>query len=135
MCADASNFDLGAVLLQQQQSVWQPVAYASRTMSETEQRYSQIEKEALALVWACKKFSGYILGKRVHLETDHKPLVPLLSKTHLDRLPPRVLRFRLRLMRFDYSVSHVPGKLLCTADTLSRAPVDEVMILKQWSML
>ena len=79
------------------------------------------------LVWACEKFSGYILGKRVHLETDHKPLVPLLSKTHLDRLPPRVLRFRLRLMRFDYSVSHVPGKLLYTADALSRAPVDEVI--------
>ena len=91
VCADASTFGLGAVLLQQQQSEWKPVAYASRTMSETEQRYSQIEKEALALVWACEKFSGYILGKRVHLETDHKPLVPLLSKTHLDRLPPRVL--------------------------------------------
>ena len=127
VCADASNFGLGAVLLQQQQSVWKPVAYASRTMSETEQRCSQIQKEALVLVWACEKFSGYILGKRVHLETDHKPLVPLLSKTHLDRLPPRVLRFRLRLMRFDYSVSHVPGKLLYTADALSHAPVDEVI--------
>ena len=78
------------------------------------------------LVWACEKFSGYILDKRVHLEADHELLVPLLNKTHLDQLPPQVLRFRLRLMRFDYSISHVPGKLLSTADVLSHAPVDEV---------
>ena len=57
------------------------------------------------------------------LETDHKPLVPLLSHKHLDSLPPRVVRFRLRLMRFDYIIKHVPGKSLHTADTLSRAPL------------
>ena len=121
--ADASAYGLGAVLLQQHApSEWKPVAYASRAMSETEQRYSQIEKEALAIVWACEKFSDYIVGKPVQLETDHKPLVPLLTTTHLDRMPPRVLRFRLRLTRFDYSVEHVPGKFLYTVDTLSRAP-------------
>ena len=98
------------------------MAYASRAMSETEQRYSQIEKEALAIVWACEKFSDYIVGKLVQLETDHKPLVPLLSTTHLDRIPPRVLRFWLRLTRFDYSIEHVPSKFLYTADALSRAP-------------
>jgi hypothetical protein len=56
------------------------------------------------------------------IETDHKPLIPLLNSKHLDSLPPRVLRFRLRLMRFNYSVSFVPGTLLYTADTLSRSP-------------
>lgn len=91
-------------------------------MSETEQRYSQIEKEALAIVWACEKFSDYIVGKPVQLETDHKPLVPLLTTTHLDHMPPRVLRFRLHLTRFEYSIQHVPGKFLYTADALSRAP-------------
>ena len=55
------------------------------------------------------------------IETDHKPLIPLLGTKHLDSLPPRVLRFRLRLARFDYSIQHVPGKLLYTADTLSRS--------------
>ena len=126
--SDASAYGLGAVLLQKRNgSDWKPVAYASRAMSETERRYSQIEKEALGIVWACEKFTDYIMGKRVQLETDHKPLVPLLSTTHLDRIPPRVLRFRLRLTRFDYSIAHVPGKLLCTADALSRAPTfDEV---------
>ena len=121
--ADASAYGLGAVLLQQHVDHWKPVAFASRSMTDTESRYSQIEKEALALVWACDKFSDYILGKDIQLETDHKPLVPLLGKTNLDCLPPRVLRFRLRLMRFSYTISHVPGKHLYTADTLSRAPV------------
>eukprot|EP00731_Ephydatia_muelleri_P031104 Em0022g618a len=91
-------------------------------LSETEQRYAQIEKEAQAIVWACDKFSCYILGKHFEIETDHKPLVPLLSTKHLDTLPPGILRFRLRLARFDYSINHVPGKSLLTADALSRAP-------------
>ena len=64
----------------------------------------------------------YILGKRFVIETDHKPLVPLMGTKHLDSLPPRALRFRLCLTRFDYLIQHVAGKDLHTADTLSRAP-------------
>ena len=120
--ADASSHGLGAVLLQQVSQGWKPVAYASRSMSETEKRYAQIEKEALATTWACEKFSDFITGKSIRIETDHKPLVPLLGTKHLDSLPPRILRFRLRLDRFDYTIEHVPGKELYTADTLSRAP-------------
>ena len=82
-----------------------------------------IEKEALAATWACEKFSYFILSKYIEIETDHKPLVPLLGTKHLDNLPPRVLRFRLQLDRFSYTIQHVPGKQLYTADTLSRAPV------------
>ena len=121
--ADASAFGLGAVLLQQHNSTWKPVAFASRSISETERRYAQIEKEALATAWACEKFADFIIGKHVEIETDHKPLVPLLGSKDLDRLPPRVLRFRLRLDRFSYDIKHVPGKELYTADTLSRAPL------------
>ena len=62
---------------------WKPVAYASCSLSNTERRYSQIEKEALAIAWACEKFANYVLGKAIHLETDHKPLVPLLNRTKL----------------------------------------------------
>ena len=105
--ADASLYGLGAVLMQQSDSAWKPVAYASRSMTETERRCAQIEKEALASTWACEKVSTYILGMKFLIETDHKPLVPLLGTKHLDSLPPRVLRFRLRLARFDYSIVHV----------------------------
>ena len=100
--ADSSSYGLGAVLLQKQQEEWRPVAFASRSLSEAETRYAQIEKEALAGTWACEKFADYILGKRIRLETDHKPLVSLLGSKHLDDLPPRILRFRLRLSRFLY---------------------------------
>ena len=121
--ADASSHGIGAVLLQQSGTVWKPVAYASRALSVTEKRYAQIEKEALAVTWACDKFSNYILGRTFHIETDHKPLIPLLGTKQLDSLPPRILRFRLRLARYIYTIEHVPGKLLYTADTLSRAPL------------
>ncbi len=60
---------------------------------------------------------------KIVIETDHKPLVSLLGEKNLDRLPPRILRFHLRLARFQFSIFHVPGKLLYTADALSRSPV------------
>ena len=80
-------------------------------------------KEALATTWACEKFSSYILGTSFVIETDHKPLVPLLGTKNLDSLPPRILQFRLKLDRFDYRIVHIPGKEIYTADTLSRAPI------------
>ena len=123
--ADASSHGLGAVLLQLINGSWRPVSFASRSMSETERRYAQIEKEALATTWACEKFANFLIGKTFSIETDHKPLVPLLGAKHLDTLPPRVLRFRLRLDRFDYEIAHVPGKDLYTADALSRAPLPD----------
>ena len=123
--ADASSHGLGAVLLQLADGSWKPISYASRSMSETERRYAQIEKEVLAATWACEKFSNFLLGTHFQVETDHKPLVPLLGVKHLDTLPPRVLRFRLRLDRFSYDIKHVPGKELYTADTLSRAPIPD----------
>ena len=101
---------------------WEPVSYASRSMSETERRYAQIEKGALATTWACEKFATYVLGMHFTIETDHKPLVPLLGEKNLDNLPPRILRFRLHL---TYSIQHIPGKLMYMADALSRAPTSD----------
>ena len=106
--ADASSYGLGAVLCQKVDSAWKPVVFASRSLTETERRYAQVE------TWACEKLSNYLLGKKFLIKTDHKPLVAL---------PPRVLQFRWRLARFSYDVVHVPGKLLYRADVLSRAPL------------
>ena len=92
-------------------------------MTETEHMYAQVEKEALAVTWACEKFADYIIGKKFKLKTDHKPLIPLLGSMSLASLPPRIQRFRMRLMRMTYQIIHVPGKDLTTADTLSRAPL------------
>ena len=87
-------------------------------------------KEAMAMTWACEKFSDYVLECDFLIEIDHKPLVPLLNTKQLDGLPPRVLRFRLRLARYKYKVEHVPGRDLYTADTLFRDPVAPNLRLK-----
>ena len=92
-------------------------------MTSKEQRYDQIEKEALATTWACETFADYILGKEFTIETDHKPLVPLLGSRCLHDMPPRIQRYRMRLMRYSYRIVHIPGKDLSTADALSGAPL------------
>lgn len=123
IAADASSFGIGAVLMQiQEDGKRRPIGYASRSLTDTEQRYAVIEKEALAATWACEKFSEYVLGMDFLLETDHKPLVPLLSSKELSKMPPRIQRFRLRMMRFSPRIQHVPGKQQIIADSLSRAP-------------
>ena len=70
-----------------------------------------------------KSFPNFIVGEHFEIETDLKPLVPLLGIKHLDSLPPRILRFRLHLHRFSYNINHVPGKELYIAYTLSRATI------------
>ena len=63
---------------------------------------------------ACERLSQYLLASKFILETDHKPLIPLLLMKNLD-LPFRVQRFRLRMMRYQYEIIHVPGKELNTS--------------------
>ena len=87
-------------MLQKNDGKWRPTAYASRAMTETEGRYAQIEKEALATACVCEKFTPYILGKKFTIQTDHKPLGPLVGLKNLDILPLLLLRFRLRMYRF-----------------------------------
>ena len=92
------------------------------TRISTETRYATIEKEALAATWACEKFSDYVTGLDFLLETDHKPLVPLLSSKELAKMPARIQRFKMRMMRFNPRIQHVSGKQQIIADALSRAP-------------
>ena len=119
----ASSFGLGAVLKQRQRTgELKPVAFISRSMTAIERKYAQIEKEALAFTWACERLSDYLTGLYFRIETDHKALVPLFSTKNLEELPLRAQRSRLCMMRFCFNITHVPGKELVIADTLSRAP-------------
>ena len=93
-------------------------------LSVTEKCYAVIEKEAHVTTWATERFSAYVLGIPFTLETDHKPLTVPLNSSELSKMPPRILHFRLRLMRYNYQVQYVPGKHQVMADKLSRAPVD-----------
>ena len=74
---DASESGLGAALLQS----GQPVAYASRALSLTEQSYAQTEKECMVIVFACEKCDQYLnCRNQINVETDHKPLIPIFKK-------------------------------------------------------
>ena len=79
----------------------------------------------ISCTWASERFQTYLMGKEYTLITDHKPLVVLLGNKNLEDLPPRILRFRWRLIRYNYNVQFLPGKEIYTADALSRAPVSE----------
>ncbi|KAK3732304.1 hypothetical protein QZH41_007808 [Actinostola sp. cb2023] len=113
---DACKSGLGAVLMQG----GSPIAYASRSLTETECKYAQIEKELLAVVFGCERFHQYIYAKEVTVETDHRPLVSIITKS-LDKAPARLQRMLLRLQRYNIDLQYKPGKELYTADTLSRA--------------
>jgi hypothetical protein len=117
---DASSKGLGAVLLQD----GFPIAYASRSMTATQVRYAQIEKELLAVVFACERFHQYIYGKTVEVHSDHKPLESILKKP-LATAPARLQRMLLRLQKYDINLVYKQGKLLQVADTLSRAQLAE----------
>ena len=126
IAADASATGIGAVLLQvQDDGQRQPICFASRSLNETEQRYAVIEKEALATTWSCERFAQYVTGLQFTIETDHKPLTTLMNSKELAKMPARIQRFRLRLMRFNPHVVYVQGKNQVTADALSRAPIGQ----------
>ena len=114
---DASERGLGATLLQN----GQPVAFASRTLSAVEQRYAQIEKECLAIVFGCQKFSQYITRReKVTVESDHKLLQSIFKKSLLCA-PSHLQRMMLRLQRYNLEVVYKPGTQMFVADHLSRA--------------
>lgn len=118
---DASKDGMGAVLLQADGENWRPVAYASRTMTPTERRYAQIEKECLGLVYGLEKFHGYVYGLPTFVaETDHKPLIAIIKK-NLNQMSPRIQRLMMRLQRYDMELMYTQGKHLVLADALSRA--------------
>ena len=121
---DSSKFGLGAVLEQKEEGSWKPVAFASRSLSQSEQNYAQIEKEALSVLFACEKFKEYLYGQMFVVENDHQPLKAIFSKP-LYKAPARIQRFLLRLQPYTFSFKFVPGKNIPVADTLSRAFLDD----------
>ena len=101
-----------------------PVAYASRTLTPAEKNYSQLEKEALGVVFAVKKFHNYLFGRHFIIESDHRPLSYLFnsSKTISPTVSSRITRWTLTLSAYTFTIRYKPGKDLGNADALSRLP-------------
>lgn len=117
LTTDASNYAVGAVLSQGPVGSDRPIAYASRTLNEAEKRYSTIEKELLAIVWATKHFRPYLYGRKFIIYTDHRPLAWLNSFKEPNS---KLTRWKLRLSEFNFEVIYKKGRQNTNADALSR---------------
>ena len=110
---DASKYGLGAVLLQ----AGRPISYASKSLTDSEINYAQIKKEMYAILFGFKRFHQYAYGRHVLVESDHKPLESIMKKP-LAAAPPRLQRMILQLQKYDFTITHCPGKEIPVADTL-----------------
>lgn len=114
---DSSSSGLGCTLLQN----GQPVAFASRSLSPSEQNYCQMEKECLSIVFSCERFDQYLFGRsNITVETDHKPLISIFKKP-LIKAPKRLQLMMLKLQKYELTVTYKPGTQMFIADMLSRA--------------
>ena len=117
---DASQSGLGSVLLQDNK----PVAYASRSMTDAETRYAQIEKELLVVLFGMERFHQYTYGREVTVECDHLPIESIVKKP-LSNCPLRLQRTLLHLQKYDFKVKFKPGSEMHVPDMLSRAYIHE----------
>lgn len=120
--ADAGPVGLGAVLVQINDDGPRAIAYASKSLSDTEKRYCQTEKEALALVWSVERFHFYLFGRYFDLITDHKALEVIFAPK--SKPCARIERWVLRLQSYKFKVIYRPGKYNI-ADPLSRLVTTE----------
>nr|XP_042894766.1 uncharacterized protein K02A2.6-like [Parasteatoda tepidariorum] len=126
LTTDASPTGIAAVLSHSKQGVERPIAYASRSLTNSEQNYSQLDREALAVIFGVTQFFNYLFGKHFKLITDNEQLTRIFhSHKALPRMTSRLLRYASYLSSFDYSVQFKKGTKNENVDCLSRAPIQK----------
>ena len=91
--------------------------FASKSLTDTETRYANIERELLAIIYGCEKFHTYLYGRTFIMETDHKPLKMISTAA-----PARLQRMLLHLQQYDLVIMYRPGKEMFLVDALSHLP-------------
>ena len=114
---------IAVILYQKHGDKWHPVSRASRYLSDAEKNYHPIENEMLAVSWGCRKMNLYLHGlPHFYIQTDHKPLIPILNNKSLVEMSPRIQRLRMKLLQYNFTAEHVKGSDQEDADALSRMP-------------
>ena len=128
LACDASPYGVGAVLSHViDNHSDKPTAYASHSLSTAERKYTQLDKEALAILFGVSKFHHYLYGRHFIIYSDHKPLMHIFNQSKAVPImaSARLQRWALTQSGYHYSIKYRKGSHMCNADALGRLPLPE----------